>query len=82
MPLLGSWDAYVSTSASTVFSKAGTVMTHPEGSPLLRSAVSWIVKGVAYAHLSQKQLQALTDTDYVVIKPPPSKADPFCVGVG
>ena len=46
---------------------------------LLRSAVSWIVNGVAYAHLSQQQLQTLSDTDYVAIKPPPSKADPFAL---
>ena len=37
------------------------------------------IQGVAYPHLSRRQLLTLTTNDVVVIKPPPSKADPFAL---
>ena len=72
-----SWDAYVATSASTGFRKSETVMCHEDGTPLTRAHVSWIVNGVAKAHLTREEMLALTEDDYVVIRPPASKADPF-----
>ena len=40
-------------------------------------AVTWIVGGVHKHHLTPQELQNLTQADFVVLKPPPSKADPF-----
>jgi hypothetical protein len=74
-----SWDAYVATSAATGFRKSEVAFTHPEATPITRGAVSWIVQGLAVPFLSPLQLLALKEGDYVVLKPPPSKADPFAL---
>jgi site-specific DNA-cytosine methylase len=74
-----SWDAYVATSASTGMRKAEVAFTHPEATPITRSAVSWIVRGVAVPFLNKAQLASLREGDYVVLKPPPSKTDPFAL---
>jgi hypothetical protein len=74
-----SWDAYVATSAATGFRKAEVAFTHVESTPITRGAVSWIIQGVAVPRLTQHQLLGLKEGDYVVLKPPPSKADPFAL---
>jgi hypothetical protein len=74
-----SWDAYVATSAATGFRKAEVAFTHAESTPITRGAVSWIVQGVAVPSLTRQQLLGLREGDFVVLKPPPSKADPFAL---
>jgi hypothetical protein len=59
--------------------KAEVAFTHPEATPVTRAAVSWIVRGAAVPSLTKAQLLGLKEGDYVVLKPPPSKADPFAL---
>ena len=40
--------------------------------------VKWLINGKYYAELTQALYDTMTHTDFVVICPPASKADPFC----
>ena len=68
------------TLAQTGFRKAEiSVATGAKWGPMHLSFanLTWIVQGVHCAHLNVAALFALREGDYAVIRPPPSKADPF-----
>ena len=72
----------IAMGASTGFRKAEMVLGTDDtwdSDHLSRASVSWVVQGVHRTHLSRAQLLALREGDYVQIKPPPSKADPYAL---
>ena len=75
-----SFRALIHVLAQTGFRKAEISLATKEtwGSMHLSFAnLTWIVKGEHHAHLNIAQLFSLEGGDHAVIRPPPSKADPF-----
>jgi integrase len=74
--------AYIALSAQTGMRKAdsllcGTAFTTGD---LSRGSISWLLGGTRrVAWLTPQQLRNLGPNDYIVIRPPASKCDPFCL---
>ena len=76
--LLGkSWRGAVAMSASAGFRKAEMFSSNAETFFLKWNLVSWIINGKGECNPSDAQLQSLSCEDFVVVTPPPSKADQF-----
>jgi hypothetical protein len=55
------------------------LISHEGSHALKRSNLAWLIAGVLHRNPAEAMLQALGPGDYLVISPPPSKADPFGV---
>lgn len=74
------WKAVVGVLAKTGFRKAEVAVQNGRKwgrRNLSRASVVWRIGGWDYANPTIEQLRALTEMDFMIIKPPPSKADQF-----
>jgi hypothetical protein len=62
---------------ATGFRKAELFVSDEETQVISWRLVAWFIKGKAVADPSDQQLRDLKEGDYMLITPPPSKADPF-----
>ena len=75
------WNAFVSVKASTGFRTAEIALPDAETfwdiSRASRANFTWCIGGKLYTSLTVEQLRNLKKGDYLLIRPPCSKADPF-----
>ena len=72
-----SWRGAVAVASSTGFRKAELFESDEETMYLTWKLVSWIIQGKGVTDPTDTQLQNLTEGDFAVVTPPPSKADQF-----
>lgn len=75
-----SWRVYVTLSSQTGLRKSEVAL--PAGGTwssnrISRASCSWIFRGAIKPWLSTTELVSLSEADFLIVKPPPSKADPF-----
>jgi integrase len=63
--------------ATSTGMRLSELVTNEDSCCILRGSCSWIIAGVVVTHPTVAQLRALTTRDFLVIVPPPSKADQF-----
>jgi hypothetical protein len=69
--------AAIAVSTTTGMRKAELFKSNEETFFLTWSLVAWVIKGVATSQPTVEQLRQLTNADFLVLTPPPSKADQF-----
>ena len=81
-----SWVSYfamLETLAQSGFRKAEVSVRHPSmfrpNEQLTRANLQWVIQGVTVVNHTAAQLAALTEDDYAIVFPPPSKADGYGV---
>ncbi|MEM8601387.1 MAG: hypothetical protein AAGF99_15835 [Bacteroidota bacterium] len=79
------WRAWICVMSQTGFRKNETSLPNNSTwtrSRIARASLTWRVRGVDVASLTDPQLRALQPGDYAVLKPPAAKNDPFCLIFG
>ena len=77
-----SWRVYVALAAQSGFRKSElSVCANDTWDPshISEASVSWVIQGDHIAWANASQLRSLSEGDYLMVRPPPSKADPFAL---
>jgi hypothetical protein len=74
--------AWVAVQSQTAFRKADSLVCGTDEwtvDDLSRASITWIIDGVPLAWPTDEQLRNLKEGDYIIIRAPPSKTDPYCL---